>query len=1137
MSDFIHLHVHSHYSLLDGLPKISQLLDKAQEFGMPALALTDHGVMYGALEFYTKAKEKGINPIVGLETYIAPRSIYDRIPKIDTNPYHLTLLAKDYQGYLNLMKLTTIAHLEGYYYKPRLDKEILSNHSQGLIALSGCLKGEIPRLLISGNFKEAEKVAKKYSEIFSGDFYLELMDLPKIKDQVYVNKELIKLSKKTNIPLVATCDVHYLLPEDAETQDVLLCIQTGSFVTNEERMKMKEGNFSFRSAEEMKKAFSENPQAIKNTLKIAEKCNLEIPLNQILLPNFKVSSGEDEFSHLKKLAEKGLFKRYEGKVPKEAQKRLEYELSVIKKTGFSAYFLIVADFVNFAKKNGIMVGPGRGSAAGSLVSFALGITEINPLLYGLVFERFLNPDRIAMPDIDIDFADHRREEVILYLAKKYGKNNVAQIITFGTMAARAAVRDVGRVLGMPYLEVDKIAKLVPFNLPLRDSIKTVSDLKNLYEQDQKIRKLLDIACSLEGVARHASTHAAGVVISQDELLKYLPLQKSTGEGFLYITQYTMYDIEKIGLLKIDILGLSNLSILENALEITEAVFGKKINLFKIPFDDKKTYKLLSSGETVGVFQLESAGMQRYLKELKPTNFEDIISIVALYRPGPLENITSFIASKHGRKKVSYFHPSLKPILESTYGVIVTQEQVLEIARKFAGFTYSEADILRKAVGKKNKKLLSEQRKKFIEGAIKTSNVRKELAEKVWNFIEPFARYGFNKSHATCYALIAYWTAYLKAHFPSCFMAALLTAEKNDIEKVAKGISECQRMGIEVLPPSLNESFSGFAVVPQTGHIRYALSAIKNVGETASKAIVRERKNNGPYKSLEDFLKRNDSKYLNKKVLESLIKAGALDEFSERGNLLVNLDQILSYVLNIHKNFKNGQQDLFSSTQIPEIQTLHLRKTEPIEKEQKLVWEKELLGLYLSAHPLDDYEDYLRSVAISILKVKSLKQGSRVKVGGIITNIQRILTRQGEEMLFATLEDKTGKLEILVFPKVLEENPKIWQKENIILVEGTKSVGRGEEPKVICQRAEVVFWEKIKKEGFSAQKNKKFIIKVPLEIKKEDLSKIQKILEKYPGREKVILEIDGKRLEIPFGVDLNPNLKVEIKKILQNIKKG
>lgn len=1137
MAEFVHLHVHSHYSLLDGLAKIDQLIEKAKEYNMPALALTDHGVMYGALEFYIKAKEAGIKPIIGAETYIAPRTIYDKVAKIDTSPFHLTLLAKNYEGYLNLVQLITIANLEGYYYKPRIDKNLLKQYSSGLIALSGCLQGEVSRLLLAGDFEKAERVAKEYAEIFDGDFYLEIMDLPNIEEQRIVNQQMIRLSKKTGIPLVATNDVHYLNPEDADIQDILLCLQTGTTVDKKERMQMKQGNFSLRSPQEMREAFAEIPEAIENTLKIAQKCDIEIPLDNVLLPHYQTPNNESHIDYLKKLAFEGLKKRYQGNIPPEAEERLKYELSVIEETRFASYFLIVADFVNWAKNNGIMVGPGRGSAAGSLVSYALRITEVNPLEHGLVFERFLNPQRIAMPDIDVDFPDNRREEVIQYLVKKYNPENVAQIITFGTMAARAAVRDVGRVLGMPYSEVDKIAKVVPPNMPLKESIHQVPELKQFYQSDEKIRRLLDIASKIEGVARHASTHAAGVVIAPQPLTNYLPLQRPQGDGKIHITQYSMYEIEKIGLLKMDILGLSNLTILENTLEIIEAVHGEKINLFTIPLEDEKTYKLLSGGKTVGIFQLESKGMQRYLKQLKPTNFEDIISMVALYRPGPMESIPDFIAAKHGKKKVTYLHPSLKPILESTYGVVVTQEQVLEIARKFAGFTYAEADILRKAVGKKIKELLEEQKKKFIEGAIKTSKVEKKLAEKVWNFIEPFARYGFNKSHATCYALIAYWTAYLKAHYPSAFMAALLNAEKNDVEKVGKIIAECQRMGIAVLPPSVNESFSGFAVVPETGNIRYALSAIKNIGENVGKAIARERKKNGKYKSLEDFLKRVEAKYLNKKVLESLIKSGALDEFGERGMLLANLDRILSYVQNIHKVFSNGQQDLFSFNNNVEINTLHLRKSEPISKFQKLAWEKELLGLFLTGHPIEDFENYLATRCILLERLKKLKPESKVVVGGIITTVQKVLTRRGETMFFVTIEDRSGFVEVLVFPKVLNKNPNVWEKDNVIVVEGVLSTGKMDDPKVICEKVEKITLEKIQKEGFALGGSKKFIIRLPLAAQKEDLKKIQAVLKRFPGKDKIVIEIDGRKIEVPFLVDVNPEFKSEVKKIIEDIKKS
>jgi len=1128
MSKFVHLHTHSHYSLLDGLGKIDQLLERAKELRMPTLALTDHGVMYGAIEFYTKAKEKGIKPIIGCEIYIAPRSMYEKTPKIDTRPYHLTLLARNKEGYQNLIKITSAAHLEGFYYKPRIDKEFLSKHAGGLIGLSGCFLGEVPRMIAAGNFTGALEVAREYQRIFDGHFYIELQDHPNIEGQKEVKKQLIRLAEESGIPPVATADVHYILPEDKEPHDILLQVQTSQF-DEERKLEMKSADLWMKSEEEMLLSFGDLPQALENTLKIAKECDLEIDLGQNLLPYFKVPEGMTPDSYLKKKAYEGLKRRYGQKVSSPIKKRLEYELSVIEKTGFASYFLIVADFVNFAKTKGILVGPGRGSAAGSLVAYCLGITEIDPIKYNLLFERFLNPERISLPDIDLDFADDRRDEVIKYIVDKYGYDHVAQIITFGTMAARAAVRDTGRALGMSYSEVDQVAKLVPPNLPLKESIQKVPELRKIYQEDAKVRRLLDIASRLEGVARHASTHAAGLVISKEPLIESVPIQKAPKGETATITQYSMYDIEKIGLLKIDLLGLSNLSILGKALEIIQTVYGQEIAIDKIPLDDKKTYNLLSKGETIGVFQLESEGMRRYLIELKPSVFEDIISMVALYRPGPLESIPAFIAGKHGRSKVTYLHPKLKSILEKTYGVIVTQDQVLEIARQFAGMSYAEADILRKAVGKKIPKLLKEQKEKFIQGAQKHSKVKREVAEKVWNFIEPFARYGFNRAHAACYALIAYWTAYLKAHYPAAFMAALMTSESNDIEKIAKDVKECERLGIKVLPPSVNESFRSFAVVPETGNIRFALSAIKNVGEGIIRAIVRERKLNGPYRSIDDFARRVDYTQLNRKVLESLIKSGAMDELAPRERLLAGIDQILNYAHKMQKNHQVGQIDLFSSHSLDFLPQLELPSASAISQEQKLAWEKELLGIYVSSHPLEPYQDYLEKKTFGCGNLTLDQVGQRVKVGGIITNLHKVLTKTGQSMLFVTLEDLTGQIEVIVFPRLLEANPALWSKDKIILVSGLVSNNKEEEPKVIAETGQELTLSLIKAKNLP----KKVIIKLPARCQVQILQKLQKLLEKHPGEREVFLEVEGKKIHLPYKVDFSEELKKKIKTLINH----
>ena len=918
---FTHLHVHSHYSLLDGLIKIPDLLSKCEELGMDSIALTDHGSMYGAVEFFKKAKQKGIKPIIGSEFYLAPRTRFDKEARIDDKQFHLVLLVKNKIGYENLIKLTTKAWLEGFYYKPRVDKDLLREHNEGLIAMTACLTGEIPRAVIADDIKKAENLAKEYQEIFGkGNFYLEIQHHPNLEYQEKVNSAMIQISKKLKIPLVATHDVHYLNPGDAEAQDVLMAVQTGSKTDEEERLTMKNENFSLQPAEKMIEWFKDTPEAIANTQKIVQQCNFEMELDKIQLPYFKVPNGKTAEAYLKDLCHQGLSKRYKN-ISKDILARLDYELEIINQTGFASYFLIVADFVNWAKNNNIVVGPGRGSAAGSLVSYLLNITDIDPLKYDLIFEIFLNPDRISLPDIDLDFADTRRDEVIDYIREKYGENHVAQIITFGTMAARAAIRDVGRALNYPYAFCDQLAKMVPFGMSLHRAINESAELNHTYKTDEGASRIINMALKLEGVVRHASTHACGVVITREPLDVIVPRQHPAGEDKIIVTQYEMHSIEDLGLLKMDLLGLKNLTIIENTLRIIKNTQGKIIDISALPLDDKKTYRLFQEGKTTGVFQLESGGMKRNLKELKPTTFEDVIAMVALYRPGPMEFIPEFIARKHGLKEITYLHPKLKLILKNTYGICVYQEQLMEIAKELAGFTLAEADILRKAVGKKIKKLLDEQKDKMIQGMIK-NKIPSDVAQKIWQWAEPFASYGFNRAHAACYALIGYQTAYLKANFPTEFMSALMTSDENDIERIAFLVGECQEMDIKVLPPNINESLANFTVVgPKT--VRFGLAAIKNVGSNIVAAIVQERKNNGPYKSIADFIERVQSKDLNKKSLESLAKSGAMDVLGERNQLLLNMDSLLSFAKEIQKTKANGQASLFGLNSNIETRSLRL----------------------------------------------------------------------------------------------------------------------------------------------------------------------------------------------------------------------
>jgi DNA polymerase-3 subunit alpha len=1038
---------------LDGLPKIDEILDYCQKLGMDSVALTDHGAVYGAVEFYKKAKERKIKPIIGAELYQAIESRFQERPGIDDKRYHIVLLVKNETGYKNLVKLITKSHLEGFYYKPRIDEELLAQHSEGLICLSACLQGKIPQLILAKRFEEAERTALKYQEIFGkGNFYLEIQHHPNIREQKIVNEALIEISKKNKIPLVATNDCHYLRPEDAEAQDILMLINTGADPNDPERLTMRADDFSMRPPERMIEDFKNVPEAIENTQRIVEACNFEFKLGEIKMPKFETPNGKNPEEYLEELCYEGLKKRYGEKVEQKVLDRLKYELDVIKKTGFASYFLIVQDFVNWAKSQRIVVGPGRGSVGGSLVAYVLGITEIDPLKYDLLFERFLNPERVSPPDIDIDFTDVRRDEVIDYLAQKYGRDRVAQIITFGTMAARAVVRDVGRALGYSYSYCDKIAKLIPPHSTLDEALAKVIELRELYQSDEKAQRLLDLARKLEGRARHASTHACGVVISTIPLDEICPLQHPSQDDKAIVTQYEMRSLEDLGLLKIDILGLKNLTLIEETLKKVYAIYKKEIKLDEISFEDKKTYKLFQRGETIGVFQFESEGMRKWLRKLKPSNFDDLVAMIALYRPGPMQFLQDYIDGKSKRKKIEYLHPKLKPILEKTYGVMIYQEQLMEVAKSLAGFTLGEADVLRKAVGKKIKNLLEAQKEKLIQGMIK-NGISKEVAQKIWEWILPFASYGFNKSHSVAYAKIAFYTAFLKAHFPVEFMASLLSSEKADVEKVGFLIEECKRMGIEVLPPDINESFRDFSVVPGKNQIRFGLLGIKNVGENTVQAVVEERKKNGPYKSLTDFLLRIEPQNLNKKSLESMIKAGVFDRFEERNQLLFNLERILEWNKENYKMKAQGQMGLFDLWGKRKLE-IKLEKTKPATKMEKLSWEKELLGLYVSAHPAEDFKKIFEKKAIPISKITKEMVGKAIKVGGIISSVKRVITRSGSAMFFTKLEDGESKIEIVFFPNVLTKKPIALKENKPIIVFGRVSEEDGV-PKIICEDFEEI----------------------------------------------------------------------------------
>jgi len=1037
------------------LSKIEQIIERAKEYKMNSLALTDHGNLYGAIEFYKKAKEAGIKPILGVETYLAPNGMLNKRPKIDELRYHLVLLAKNKEGWKNIIKLVTAANLEGFYYKPRIDKELLSKYKNGIICLSGCRSGEIANLILKNKEEEAEKTALWYKENFGEDFYLEIQP----HNSEALNQKIADLGKKLNIKIVATKDSHYLNLEDKKEHEILLSIQTNAKLAEEERMSLKKFNLHFCSPEEMYKEMRGFEYALEETEKVAEKCNLEIELNKTLLPKFPVENGMDSFEYLKKLVEEKVKLKYKD-ITKEIKDRIEYELEIIKKTGFSDYFLIVQDYVNFAKEHGIVVGPGRGSAAGSIISYILGITAIDPLKYGLLFERFLNPERVQSPDIDVDFTDERRDEVFAYIREKYGNNSVAQIITFGMMMAKAAVRDVTRALGYPYSFGDKIAKLVPANQTLQQSIENIKELKDLYENNEDAKKILDSAIKLEGTARHASVHACGIVIAPKDITEFIPLQRAPQEKNSTITQFEMHSVEDLGLLKMDLLGLKNLTIIEETLRNIKEIRNIDIDIEKLPLDDKKTFELLQAGNTTGVFQLESSGMKKYLKELKPTELEDIIVMISLYRPGPMDLIPSYIKRKLGKEKINYIHPKLEPILKNTYGIGIYQEQMMMIARNLAGFTLAEADTLRKAIGKKIKKLLDVQKEKLIAGMVK-NGIDKKIAEEIWEMFPPFARYGFNRSHAASYAMISYQTAYLKANYPIEFTAALLNISGTDIERINFLINEAKKMNIKIAPPDINLSSKKFTIdidkdsgLPN-GTIRFGLLAIKNIGENIADKIIEERTIHGPYEDISDFLSRIHDKDLNKKSLESLIKVGAFDSLNiDRGTLITNIDKLLTFNQLAKKTLYSNQNSLFAGEK--KFGKLNLKKSKDIDEKTITGWEKELLGLYLTSHPVNEYakkiknNGNIKNINYVLNMPKNGQKSPKILLMGVISKTQKIITKNGEPMIFATLEDTNGSIEMLVFNSTMKNNPDIWKENNVVIAEGCVSWKNGE-TKFICDR--------------------------------------------------------------------------------------
>ncbi|NTW05205.1 MAG: DNA polymerase III subunit alpha [Peptococcaceae bacterium] len=1122
---FVHLHVHTEYSLLDGASRIKQVVERAAELGMKSLAITDHGSMFGIVDFYKACKKAGIKPILGCEVYVAPRTRNDRVHKIDDVLYHLVLLAENDEGYRNLLQLVSIAYTEGFYYKPRIDKELLNKYSKGLIALSGCIGGEVVRKILAGQRDRAVKAALEYQDIFGkGNYYLELQDHG-FAEQTTSNAELISISRETGIPLVATNDVHYVDKAHFEMQDVLLCIQTGKTVDDPNRMKFSSQELYLKSREEMELIFGEYQEALDVTQEIADRCNVSLAFGQMHLPLYDVPQGETVNSYLKKLCLEGINRRYE-EITGEITDRLEFELGVIEEMDYSGYFLIVWDMIHFARENGIPVGPGRGSAAGSIVAYSLGITNIDPLKYDLLFERFLNPERVSMPDIDIDFCYERRGEVINYVTEKYGEDRVAQIATFGTMAAKAAIRDVGRVLNIPYSEVDRVAKLVPMELQItiKKALKETQELSDLYEQNQQIRKLIDMAALLEGMPRHASTHAAGVVITKEPLTHYLPLYKTT-DGPL-TTQFAKDQVEELGLLKMDLLGLRTLTVIADAVNMIKESRAIELDIDKIPLDDEKTYELLSRGEGTGVFQLESSGMKAILKDLKPGLFEDIIALVALYRPGPLGSgmVNDFIDNKHGKKVVTYLDPKLEPILKDTYGVILYQEQVMRIASDLAGFSLGQADTLRRAMGKKKPEIIANLRSRFVDGAM-ANGISTQVGEQIFDLMEYFAGYGFNKSHSAAYAAVAYQTAFLKANYPVEFMTALLTSIRDNTDKVALYIEECRRMCIEVLPPDVNKSMENFSVVG--GSIRFGLAAIKNMGLAAVETIIRAREKENDFKNFADFCGRLDTRVINRRVMENLIKSGALISLgNNRAQLMVALDSGLNLAQQTQKEQANGQISLLEiwGDEVRQDVSINMPDISEYPDSDLLVMEKEAIGFYLTGHPLMDYRCTLIEMgAITVAEIKELEQESQVVCGGMITFIKRITTKKGAQMAFITMEDLTGNIEVVFFPRAYKQYQEYLISDAVVLIRG-KASNSGESAKIFVDEVQTI----IKKNGGE------LYLRVD-EVSPLVIDKIKLLLKTYPGRSKVYLYFEKQKkltmISEDNWVDLSDSLIAEMRGLL------
>ena len=1086
MSKFVHLHIHSEFSLLDGANRIKDLPVRAKELGMDSIAITDHGVMFGAIDFYKACKKEGVKPIIGCEVYVAPRSRTDKQPGIDNHYYHLILLAKNNEGYKNLSKLVSLSFVDGYYYKPRIDREILEKYHEGLICLSACLAGEVNQALLSGQNEKAEQVALWHKKVFGDDYYIEIQNNG-IKEQVLANQKLVQLARKLDIPLVATNDAHYLKREDAYNHEVLLCIQTGKRMSDEDRMKFDTDELYVKSPEEMAEYFKAFPDAIENTVKIAEQCNVEFEFGHTILPNYDVPPEyPTHYDFLKELCDKGLKKRYGENLSEEIQKRAEYELNIIKKMGYVDYYLIVWDFIHYAKTNGIPVGPGRGSGAGSILAYAIEITDIDPIKYGLLFERFLNPERISMPDFDVDFSDERRQEVIDYVARKYGHDHVSQIITFGTMAAKMVIRDVARVLDYPYAEADALAKMIPneIHITIKKALEQNKELKDRYDTDEQTRKILDIAMGLEGMPRQASTHACGVVITKDPVDTYVPLYVRDGQ---INTQYIMTTLEELGLLKMDFLGLRNLTVIQNTIDMVKENHGIDVE-FDQDMSDPKVYKLWQDGNTSGIFQFESQGMTNFMKELKPDCLEDLIAGVSLYRPGPMDQIPRYIRGKQNPGHNEYTHPSLEPILNVTYGCMVYQEQVMQIVRDLAGYSLGRADLVRRAMGKKKLDVMAKEREVFIHGQVDENGnievpgcVRNGIdevsANKIFDEMAEFAKYAFNKSHAACYAVVSYRTAYLKAYYPAEFMAATLNSYLGNLDKAPQYIDECKRLGIQILKPDINKSFEKFTV--EDGKIRFGLGAIKNVGTIPVENIVKERKEKGEYKSFTDFCERVSELQVNKKCVESLIKAGAFQEFEQtRATLLASFETIIDTIQSGNKKGFNGQVSMFDigtkqEKEDMEKQKYKFEEYEEMPEKEMLSMEKEMLGIYISGHPLEKMrEQIMHSTNINSLDLSKIAEqadttkieentqqiqttkpkfvdGQKVKYAGIITSIKKKYTKNNKIMAFITIEDLYGTAEIIAFENAVINAGKSLIEENIVVVDGRLSIRDDQEPTIIA----------------------------------------------------------------------------------------